>query len=168
MTLCAFKQLADLPGRGQSKRCSPARVSPNMLEFVDRSGGADISRCRRAMHLVFALSLIAFALSPEGAPLLAQPPSGEVPAAVDDGTTTTSPSPANSASNPESVDFDIDLGTEEFENFGEEDFQVEEADYFRDTLLPVAIKVGIGAAVILLLAWVAMKLVKPKPPTAPN
>ncbi len=154
----------DTPHSGSVISAIPEDISQTRLVSGGKHCGYQ-QLPRVVLRLLCALSCMIVGLMPAVASVRAQPPSVESAQAVDEATKVPAPAPANSASNPESVDFDIDLGTEEFENFGEEDFQVEEADYLRDTVIPIAIKIAIAAAVVLLLAWVAMKLVKPKPPT---
>lgn len=126
-----------------------------------------LNRCGRSFSLgalrscAFVLCALTLALAPASTALLAQPPSVEMPQESSDGTTASAPAVPSLPG-----DLDFDLGTDEFENFGEEGFQVEEANYFRDKVVPIAIRVTIAAVVILLLAWAAMKLRKSKPPTS--
>lgn len=146
---------------GSLGRVLPMGVAQRMMLIA-------LNRCGRSLSLgairriAFALCAMTLALSPASTTLVAQPPSVETSQeTTTDGTTAPAPAAPSLPS-----DLDFDLGTDEFENFGEEGFQVEEENYFRDTVVPIAIRVAIAAVVILLLAWVAMKLVKPKPPTS--
>lgn len=165
MTRCDTEKLAGSPCQepvkiGSLLRMLPKKSREHRLVITSSSIPRNWFRCV-AVSLACAMCVTTSALSPTNSTLFAQPPSVESPQVPTDGTTAAPsevPSPLND------LDFDIDLGTEEFENFGEEDFKVEEANYFRDTVVPIAIKVAIGAAVILLLAWVATKLAKPKQP----
>ena len=169
MTHCNTEKLAGSPCQELLKIDSLKATRPRIDSQFERESDRGRRRGRlfsgAVASLVCALCVATFAVSPTSAKLFAQPPSGEVSQAATDETTAT---PAAMPSLPGDLDFDIDLGTEEFENFGEEDFKVEEANYVRDTVVPMAIKVAIGAVVILLFAWVAMKLVKPKRPTSPE
>lgn len=169
MTHKLLKTLAGSPSQGPRKIDSLSTISLSTMlrkhALQLRSGPGCSDRRGRlspgvAVHLVLALCVMTSAVWPANAGLWAQAPNVEVPDAVP-GTSTT---PAAVPNLPSDVEFDIDLGTEEFDNFGEEGFQVEEENYFRDTVVPIAIKVAIGAVVILLLAWVAKKLTEPKRP----
>lgn len=70
----------------------------------------------------------------------------------------------DSSNLPDVPNFDIDLGTEEFENFGEEDFQVEEKLSPSTETTVTVIKVAVGAAVVLLFGLMVMKLLRRKGP----
>ncbi len=109
-------------------------------------------------HMVLC-STLALAVLMCANSLVAQPPAVDPPAAAPPASAATPP-----ASNlPDVPNFDIDLGTEEFENFGEEDFQVEDKlSPAKETTVTV-IKVAVGAAIVLLFAFIVMKLLKRKP-----
>ncbi|MEO8271292.1 MAG: hypothetical protein ABI557_16340 [Aureliella sp.] len=88
----------------------------------------------------------------------AQPPAIDPPAAAP---------PTSAATPPDSSlsdvpNFDIDLGTEEFENFGEEDFQVEEKLSPAMESTVTYIKLAAVAAIVLLFAFIVMKWSKRK------
>ena len=91
-------------------------------------------------------------------PLNAQPPAAEPPAAAPPAAAAT-PAAANLPDVPAS---DIDFGTEEFEDFGEEDFQVEEKLSPATETTVTVIKVAVGTAIVLLFVLIAMKLLKRK------
>lgn len=165
MTHHQLKSLAGSPSQEPRQIGSLSPMLPKHPSQLRLGTGCTDRRSRMfpgaVVRLVLALCVMTSAAWPANAELFAQTPNVEVPGSVP-GTSTTSPAAPNL---PSDVEFDIDLGTEEFENFGEEGFQVEEENYFRDTVLPIAIKVAIGAVVILLLAWVAKKLTKSNRPT---
>ncbi|MCA9182780.1 MAG: hypothetical protein KDA51_15070 [Planctomycetales bacterium] len=81
----------------------------------------------------------------------AQPPAANTPAAT--------PPESNL---PDVPNFDIDLGTDEFENFGEEGFQVEEKLSPATETTVTVIKVAVGAAIVLLFGFIVMKLLRRK------
>lgn len=99
---------------------------------------------------------------------LAQAP--EVAPPVADGPTATQPAPApapaegTTSSPPVVPDFDIDLGTEEFENFGDEDFQVDDKLSPANERTVTTIKIAVVVLIVLLIATVAIKLFKRKGP----
>lgn len=146
-----------------SPRTILARQMPRLGLGIGHSNSGGRLFSGVGASVVFLLCVMLSAASPANGALFTQAPNVDSPDRVADGASASLPPRPNL---PSDVEFDIDLGTEEFENFGEEDFLVEEENYFRDTVVPIAIKVTIGAVVILLLAWVAMKLVKPQRPTS--
>lgn len=89
-------------------------------------------------------------------PLQAQGPTVDPPTAAPPATTATPP-----ASNLPDVP-DFDLGTEEFENFGEEDFQVEEKLSPAAETTVTTIKVVVVAVIVLLFGFIAMKFLRRK------
>ena len=97
---------------------------------------------------------------------LAQAP--EVAPPVGDGPTATQPAPAEgtTSSPPVVPDFDIDLGTEEFENFGDEDFQVDDKLSPAKERTVTTIKIAVVVLIVLLIATVAIKLFKRKGPAS--
>lgn len=88
----------------------------------------------------------------------AQAPAGDPPAAAPP-TSATAPPDSSPLDVP---DFDIDLGTEEFENFGEEGFQVEEKLSPATETTVTIIKVAVVAVIVLLFGFIVMQLLRRK------
>ena len=97
---------------------------------------------------------------------LAQAP--EVAPPAGDGPTVSQPAPAEgtTSSPPVVPDFDIDLGTEEFENFGDENFQVDDKLSPAKERTVTTIKIAVVVLIVLLIATVAIKLFKRKSPAS--
>lgn len=103
--------------------------------------------CKRLVHLCTLILVLLVCVNS----LDAQGPDVDPPTAAPPATVTAPPA----SSLPDVPDFD--LGTEEFENFGEEDFQVEEKLSPAAETTVTAIKVAVVAVIVLLFGFIAMK-----------
>ncbi|MEZ6075981.1 MAG: hypothetical protein R3C56_10000 [Pirellulaceae bacterium] len=89
----------------------------------------------------------------------AQPPAANTPADAPPASAATPPTP-NLPNLPDVPDFDLEA--EGLENFGEEGFQVEEQLSPAAETTVTAIKIAVGAAIVLLFGFIVMKLLRRK------